>query len=166
MPNQDEDQFIKAHNEQGVNFKSFNSSKNKADECANSSFSLLRQMAYSQEKVEQDTIVNLLKQTKEQASFESPIDNPKIKIADVARPLKNRSSIHSFLQQNVQADEAVTVNSYTPDFTVQKTATAFIAPTQDKPSYKNLFKSKWLSDRQQSNSDNLQDIYKRLLQCQ
>ena len=41
----DELKFVTANHEEGVNFKSFETSKKKEDLCENSSFSLLRQMA-------------------------------------------------------------------------------------------------------------------------
>ena len=53
--NDDELKFVTANHEEGVNFKSFETSKKKEDLCENSSFSLLRKMAQAKNDLVQSS---------------------------------------------------------------------------------------------------------------
>ena len=53
--NDDELKFVTANLEEGVNFKSFETSKKKEDLCENSNFSLLRQMAQAKNDLVQSS---------------------------------------------------------------------------------------------------------------
>lgn len=169
--NDDELKFVTANHEEGVNFKSFETSKKKEDLCENSSFSLLRQMAQAKNDLVQSSDLSNSTVIRDSNSLRDLITGQdKLKgldtlsIKDASRPLRNRSSIQVFLSQGQQQENVQTAltsqnSSFNP---FDNTATA---QTSNTKRFGALFKSN--SNKKASfKQDSLQDIFKRLLQCQ
>ena len=156
--NDDELKFVTANHEEGVNFKSFETSKKKEDLCENSSFALLRQMAQATVIRDSNSLRDLITGQDKLKGLDT------LSIKDASRPLRNRSSIQAFLSQGQQQENVQTAltsqnSSFNP---FDNTATA---QTSNTKRFGALFKSN--SNKKASfKQDSLQDIFKRLLQCQ
>ena len=168
--NDDELKFVTANHEEGVNFKSFETSKKKEDLCENSSFSLLRQMAQAKNDLVQSSDLSNSTVIRDSNSLRDLITGQaKLKgldtlsIKDASRPLRNRSSIQAFLSQGqLQEDVHVALSQNSSFNPFDNTATA---QTSNTKRFGALFKSN--SNKKASfKQDSLQDIFKRLLQCQ
>lgn len=180
----DESSFVKAYKDEGIEFKSFQESQRRQDRAENSSFSLMRGLAQSKEEAsehgvlgsslpplrDRGSIMNLVHGKTSASSAPNSLPEARINLVDVARPLRNRSSIHAFLSQNVpEEDMSFDTNPYLQnhDSTVAPIPPSSGAQTTSQKRYSSLFKSSGNSEfNQNKNSDSLQDIYKRLLECQ
>lgn len=170
--NDDELKFVTANHEEGVNFKSFETSKKKEDLCENSSFALLRQMAQAKNDLVQSSDLSNSTVIRDSNSLRDLITGQdKLKgldtlsIKDASRPLRNRSSIQAFLSQGqLQEDVHVALSSKDLSFNpLVDNATTGKSPNTKR--FGALFKT--TSTKKASfKQDSLQDIFKRLLQCQ
>ena len=105
----DENNFVKAYGENEVSFQNFDENTEPQDQLQNSAFSLIRQIAKEQDEKEHpesllgngdglkdhDSVMSLIK-----GQHSTPVNfkQDPINIAHIAKPLKNRSSLISFLR--------------------------------------------------------------------
>lgn len=179
----DESSFVKAYKDEGIEFKSFQESQRRQDRAENSSFSLMRGLAQSKDEAsehgvlgsslpplrDRGSIMNLVHGKTSASSALNSLPEARVNLMDVARPLRNRSSIHAFLSQNVPDDMAFDTNPYIQnhDSTVAPIPSSQGAQVAPQKRYSSLFKNSGSSEfNQNKTSDSLQDIYKRLLECQ
>lgn len=107
----DENNFVKAYGENEVSFQNFDENTDPQDQLQNSAFSLIRQIAKEQDEKEHpesllgngdglkdhDSVMSLIK-----GQHSTPVNfkQDAINIAHIAKPLKNRSSLISFLRED------------------------------------------------------------------
>lgn len=107
----DENNFVKAYGENEVSFQNFDENTDPQDQLQNSAFSLIRQIAKEQDEKEHpesllgngdglkdhDSVMSLIK-----GQHSTPVNfkQDPINIAHIAKPLKNRSSLISFLRED------------------------------------------------------------------
>lgn len=174
----DENIFIKNYKDEGVNFKRFENIKRRSDSCETSSFSLMRGLAQNKAQLNGEGILGSVSPVRNGSSIMDLIhgkdtfakqENPvaaenRVSLADAAKPLRNRSSIHAFLSQNLSQSEYDKDRRQHSDSTLES---RYSTSSSDKPRYAALFKASGSSEfSQNAEKESLQDIYKRLLQCQ
>lgn len=196
----DEHNFVNAYGESGLNFQKFDENTDQKDELQNSPFSLIRQIAKEQD--DKDPVSSLLGSAdglKDHSSVMSLIKGEKsspvnfkqdsVNIAHIAKPLRNRSSLISFLREDNDAaglmarapvDYLLETGNYS--FSDAKSQSHYSDPQRNsvyenalqndsskntsKGRYSSLFKSNSHLASSSNSEDSLQAIYKRLLKCQ
>lgn len=191
----DEHNFVNAYGESGVNFQNFDENTDPQDELHNSAFSLIRQIAGEQdEKDHPQPLLGSADGLKDHSSVMSLIKGEQstpvnfkhdsVNIAHIAKPLRNRSSLISFLRED---NDAAGLMARAPvDYPPQnyssqtKRQNQYISTEQNESSvydslrqndnskgrFSALFKSNSQAALSSYSEDSLQAIYKRLLKCQ
>lgn len=196
----DENNFVKAYGENEVSFQNFDENTDPQDQLQNSAFSLIRQIAKEQDEKEypesllgngdglkdHDSVMSLIK-----GQHSTPVNfkQDPINIAHIAKPLKNRSSLISFLREdnddvgfaarapidyprdnysfNNQKNDLKNSSyseKYSDKYSEIHNNTNDSETTKSKGRFSALFKSN--HETSSTNEDSLQAIYKRLLKCQ
>lgn len=193
----DENNFVKAYGENEVSFQNFDENTDPQDQLQNSAFSLIRQIAKEQDEKEHpetllgngdglkdhDSVMSLIK-----GQHSTPVNfkQDPINIAHIAKPLKNRSSLISFLREDnddVGFAARAPIDYPTDNYSVNNQNRALkqsnysekysdnhsefqnnSEKTKSKGRFSALFKSN--HETSSNNEDSLQAIYKRLLKCQ
>ena len=199
----DEHNFVKAYDENGVSFQNFDENSDEQSQLENSAFSLIRQIAKEKEQrdhpesqlgngdglKDHDSVMSLIK-----GENSTPVNFKQntVNIAHIAKPLRNRSSLISFLKED---NDAVGFAARAPiDYLQEQNYQSnrqFSNNSQNNYSNKNQnnksieqhnnsnnsgqsnthgrFSALFKSNHETSSSngeDSLQAIYKRLLKCQ
>ena len=191
----DEHNFVKAYEENDVSFQNFDENSEEQGGLENSAFSLIRQIAKAKDEKDNpesllgsgdglkdhDSVMSLIKGEKS-----TPVNfkHDSINIAHIAKPLRNRSSLISFLKEDNDAvgfaarapidylqDPNYQPNRQFSDYSKNNYSDKYTSQERHDPSenktngrFSALFKSN--HEASSNGEDSLQAIYKRLLKCQ